>query len=265
MSRTTTTPSSSPTAAPAETPRRPAPKLRCVHRWIEAQASREPEAVALTAAGASITYAELNAQANRLARRLRALGVGPEMLVGLCLPRSTDMVVALLAVLKAGGAYVPLDPSYPAERLAFLLEDVRVSVLLTHSDLVNRLPSTSAEVVALDRDREGMGEADAGDLPGGAGLDNLAYVIYTSGSTGKPKGAMIHHHGLSNYIAWSTRAYAIAQGQGAPVHSSIAFDLTVTGAFGPARRWASRSTCSMRGWAWSNSARPSAGSATTAS
>src|SRR5262249_30818113 len=154
------------------------------------------------------------------------------VLVGLCLDRSPEMVAALLAVLKAGGAYVPLDPAYPPDRLAFLLEDAGAPVLLTQSGLLGRLPATSAAVVALDLDRDGDEGAD-GDVPGGAGLDNLAYVIYTSGSTGRPKGAMVHHRGLANYLAWATRAYAVHQGQGAPVHSSIAFDLTVTSLLAP--------------------------------
>ena len=127
--------------------RRSAARLLCVHRLIEAQAERTPEAVALRCAGESLTYDELNARANRLARRLRALGVGPEILVGLCLRRSPAMVVGLLAVLKAGGAYLPLDPDYPAERLAFMLEDARTPVLLTESELVCRLPF----IVCLDR------------------------------------------------------------------------------------------------------------------
>jgi amino acid adenylation domain-containing protein len=218
---------------PPETTRPPAAEPRCVHRWIEARATRAPETVALTCSGESLTYRELNARSNRLARRLRTLGVGPEVLVGLCTTRSLDLVAALLAVLKAGGAYVPLDPAYPPGRLAFMLKDASVPVLLTESDLLGHLPATSAEVVALDLDRDWIEEADGSDLPGGAGLDNLAYVIYTSGSTGRPKGAMIHHLGLANYLGWATRAYAVHQGEGAPVHSSIAFDLTVTSLLAP--------------------------------
>src|SRR5271157_4188665 len=131
-----------------------AARLLCVHRLIEAQVERTPEAEALCSAGESLTYAQLNARANRLARRLRALGIGPEILVGLCVRRSTAMVVGLLAVLKAGGAYVPLDPDYPADRLAFMLDDARTPVLVTESELVNRLPSSSASIVCLDREWE---------------------------------------------------------------------------------------------------------------
>jgi amino acid adenylation domain-containing protein len=222
-----------PSGRPPETTRPPATEPRCVHRWIEARAARAPDTVALICSGESLTYGELNARANRLARRLRALFVGPEVLVGICITRSLDMVAALLAVLKAGGAYVPLDPAYPPGRLAFMLKDASVPVLLTQSDLLGHLPAASAKVIALDVDRDWIEEADDGDLPGGAGLDNLAYVIYTSGSTGRPKGAMIHHRGLANYLAWATRAYAVHQGEGAPVHSSVAFDLTVTSLWAP--------------------------------
>jgi amino acid adenylation domain-containing protein len=143
------------------------------------------------------------------------------------------MVVGLLAVLKAGGAYLPLDPAYPAERLAFMLDDSQASVLLTEEEQLGRLLVASALVVCLDRDREKIaGESDR-NVPGGATLHNLAYVIYTSGSTGRPKGAMIQHVGLANYLGWCARAYDVATGQGAPVHSSISFDLTITALLAP--------------------------------
>jgi amino acid adenylation domain-containing protein len=187
----------------------------------------------VTCAGESLTYAELNERANRLARRLLALGVGPEVLVGLCAGRSPAMVVGLLAVLKAGGAYVPLDPAYPADRLAFMIDDARTPVLLTEPRHRDILPVTEASIVDLDGDGQAFASEPGDNLPGGAGLDNLAYVIYTSGSTGRPKGAMIHHRGLANYLAWAARAYAVHRGEGAPVHSSIAFDLTVTALLAP--------------------------------
>jgi amino acid adenylation domain-containing protein len=197
------------------------------------QGQRRPAAVAVRAAGESLTYSELNARANRLARRLRALGVGPEVLVGVCASRSTAMVVGLLAILKAGGAYVPLDPNYPADRLAFMLGDARVSVVLTQENLLERLPDAPAPVICLDRELEAVASEPDDDLPAGATLDNLAYVIYTSGSTGRPKGAMIHHRGLANYLAWCVRAYRLPEGAGAPVHSSISFDLTITSLLAP--------------------------------
>ncbi len=197
------------------------------------QAERAPGATALTCAGQSLTFSQLNARADRLAHRLRAMGVGPEVLVALCARRSASMVVGLLAVLKAGGAYVPLDPAYPAERLAFMLGDAQASVLLSQADLLDRLPATAASLVCIDRDWKSIEREPDLNLAGGAGLENLAYVIYTSGSTGRPKGAMIDHLGLANYLSWCAKAYAVPEGEGAPVHSSISFDLTITALLAP--------------------------------
>jgi amino acid adenylation domain-containing protein len=216
-----------------ETARRSPSKLRCVHRWIELQAERNPAAIALSSASETLTYAQLNARANQLAHLLRNQGVGPEVLVGLCIARSPAMVVGLLAVLKAGGGYVPLDPAYPTERLAFMVDDARTSVLLTQADLLARLPGISASVICLDRDWRSIERESDKNLTGGAGLENLAYVIYTSGSTGRPKGAMINHLGLSNYLSWCVKAYAVPGGAGAPLHSSISFDLTITALLAP--------------------------------
>ncbi len=170
-----------------------------IHRAIEAQAARTPDAVAVAHAGRSLTYRELNGRANRLARKLRALGVGPESRVGLGVERSDGMVVGLLGILKAGGAYVPLDPGYPAERLEFLLADASIEVLVTQSGSEARMPPGSARVVRVD-DLEDS-PADAEDLPGGSGPDHAAYVIYTSGSTGRPKGVTVSHRNLARSTA----------------------------------------------------------------
>src|SRR5206468_8574512 len=132
-----------------------------------------------------LTYRVLDAKANRLAHYLRRLGVGPEVLVGICVERSLEMVVGLLGILKAGGAYVPMDPAYPKERPAFILQDTQAPVLLAQSSLLANLPSHKAQVLLLDRP---LPDAPPGELPGRATADNLAYVIYTSGSTGQPKG-----------------------------------------------------------------------------
>ncbi|MGK3966667.1 amino acid adenylation domain-containing protein [Sorangium sp. So ce118] len=209
------------------------PSDELVHELFEAQAERTPEAVAVVFGAQSLTYRELNRRANQLAHHLRSLGVGPEVLVGLCVERSLDMVVGLLGVLKAGGAYVPLDPSYPEERLRFIIEDTGAPVLLTQQHLAARLERQGVRSLCLDTPRE-LIERENSDNPGRKGTpENLAYVIYTSGSTGKPKGVMIPHRGLVNYLSFCVEAYRVPEGHGALVHSSIGFDLTITGLYAP--------------------------------
>jgi amino acid adenylation domain-containing protein/non-ribosomal peptide synthase protein (TIGR01720 family) len=209
------------------------PRAACVHALFEEQVRRTPEALAVLHEGVALRYRELNERANQLARRLRALGVGPETVVGLCLERRPELVVGLLGILKAGGAYLPLDPTYPAERLAFMLRDARVPVLVTLERIADELPSQGEQLVCLDADEEALAHEDTSnpEVPVTAG--NLAYVLYTSGSTGRPKGAMIEHRGVVNYLSWCTDAYRVAEGSGAPVHSSISFDLTVTSLLSP--------------------------------
>ncbi|HVH12051.1 MAG TPA: AMP-binding protein, partial [Longimicrobium sp.] len=148
--------------------------------------------------------------------------------VALCMERGPEMMVAVLGILKAGGAYVPLDPAYPAERLAYMLEDSGARVLLTHSSLAHRLPAGTAAVVCVDADAEAIARESAARPRVAVGADHLAYVIYTSGSTGRPKGVAMHHRGVSNYIHWGIRYYGADRGNGAPVFSSMAVDLTVT-------------------------------------
>ncbi|HEY4575564.1 MAG TPA: AMP-binding protein, partial [Thermoanaerobaculia bacterium] len=171
-----------------------------LHGWIEEQARRTPEAVAVELEGSRLTYAELDREANRLARHLRRLGVAPDVLVGLAMERSLSMVVGVLAVLKAGGAYVPLDPEYPKERLTHMLEDSRVPVLLTQESLLDRLPEHQARVVAVDRDAAAIAAESGEPVDSGATPGNLAYVIYTSGSTGRPKGVQIPHSAVVNFL-----------------------------------------------------------------
>ncbi|HEX9940303.1 MAG TPA: amino acid adenylation domain-containing protein, partial [Longimicrobium sp.] len=205
------------------------PADRCIHQLFEGQARQSPDAVALLFEGASLTYRELDERANRLARHLVRLGARPEARVGICLERSVELMVAILGVMKAGAAYVPMDPGHPAERLAYVLEDSGVEVLLTQEKLRGRLPVLGGvRVVSVDGERGRVAAESPEALETGVTSENLAYVIYTSGSTGRPKGVAMHHRGVCNYIHWGVRAYGAAQGSGAPVFTSMAVDLTVT-------------------------------------
>jgi len=206
-----------------------------VHRMIEDQASRTPDAVAVAVAadGRSLTYRRLNAQANRLARRLRALGVGPEVLVGLCASRSPDMLVALLGVLKAGCAYVPLDPHFPADRLAFMIADAKAPLLITEERLRGALPKDAARVVCIDSDRAAIEEESDADLAGDPDPTNLAYVIYTSGTTGRPKGVQVPHAALANLLASMRRILGIAADDALLAVTTLSFDIAALELFLP--------------------------------
>ncbi|MEP6486691.1 amino acid adenylation domain-containing protein [Microcoleus vaginatus GB2-A3] len=209
------------------------PKDKCIHHLFEAQVERTPDAVAVVYEDKQLTYRELNARANQLAHYLQKLGVGPEVLVAIFVERSLEMMVGLLGILKAGGAYVPLDPAYPKERLAFMLSDSQVSVLLTQEKLLTGLPEQGALAICLDTGWGLISQESEENLNSGVNAANLAYIIYTSGSTGKPKGTMIVHQGLVNYLSWCIKTYAVADGVGSPVHSSIGFDATITSLFSP--------------------------------
>jgi amino acid adenylation domain-containing protein len=201
-----------------------------LHRLVEQQARRSPDAEAVRCGGRSLSYQELDRRATALARRLRALGVGPDVPVGVFLERCLDLTVALLGVLKAGGCYVPLDPGYPPERLALLLADVAPAVLLTQTRLASRLPQHGAHTLCLgDGGAEGNGAPlDAGLTPG-----NLAYVIYTSGSTGRPKGAMNSHAGICNRLLWMQQAYRLTQADTVLHKTPVGFDVSVWELFWP--------------------------------
>jgi amino acid adenylation domain-containing protein len=201
-----------------------APLERTVHELFAEQVRRRPAAVAVSEDGESLTFAELNARANRLAHHLRALGVGPDVPVGVCLNRSAVAVAAVLAVLKAGGAYVPLDPSYPRERLAFLLEDTAAPVLVTAARHLASLPGAAGrQRVVLDRDRESIEAQSAADPESGAGPDSLAYVIYTSGSTGRPKGVAVSHRSVVRLVR-RTNFANLSAGETWLQFAPIAFD-----------------------------------------
>ncbi|MFF3334796.1 non-ribosomal peptide synthase/polyketide synthase [Streptomyces sp. NPDC002888] len=193
-----------------------------------AQVARTPDAVAVVVDGEEVSFAELDARANRLAHYLLGQGVGAESLVGVCLPRGLDAVVAILAVWKAGAAFVPIDPSYPVERISFMLADSGAVLTLTDEEVLDELPAGRARLVAVDSALTAM---QLSTLPVAApevsvSADGLAYVIYTSGSTGRPKGVAVPHGALANYALWAVGSYETAGG--APLHSSLAFDLTVT-------------------------------------
>ena len=207
--------------------RRDYPKDRTIHQIFEAEVARAPDHVAVVSGEEQLSYRQLNERANRLAHYLRKLGVGPEVLVGICVERSLEMVVGLLGVLKAGGAYVPLDPAYPKERLAFMLEDSRVPVLITQKSLIERLPTPNATVLCLDRDwGEISSESQDNPLPLNT-PDNLAYVIYTSGSTGIPKGALIEHYNVVRLFRATSSWFHFSPNDVWTLFHSYAFDFSV--------------------------------------
>nr|MDZ8289085.1 amino acid adenylation domain-containing protein [Nostoc sp. ChiSLP01] len=211
------------------------PQDLCIHQLFEEQVQRTPDAVAVVFEDQQLTYHQLNCRANQLAHYLRSLGVGAEVLVGICVERSLEMVVGLLGILKAGGAYVPLDPEYPIDRLRFMLEDSQVSVLLTQQRLVEQLPQHQAQLVCLDTDSPLISQFSQDNVIAfgkatsiaDVQATNLAYVIYTSGSTGQPKGVLIAHQGLVNLVFWHKRAFKITSLDKATQLASTAFDAAV--------------------------------------
>jgi amino acid adenylation domain-containing protein len=202
----------------------PFPQDTCIHQLIAAQVERTPKAIAVICEDRQLTYRELDDRANQLAHQLQTLGVCPEVLVGISLDRTTEMLVAILGVLKAGGAYVPIDPTYPQERIAFMLADAQVSVLLTQSHLLAQLPQTPARVVFLDRDPT---PASTGKPPDRATPANLAYVIYTSGSTGNPKGVQVPHQGVVNFLTAMQQQPGITAGDVLLSVTTLSFDIAV--------------------------------------
>lgn len=196
----------------------------CVHELFEKQVARDPKAVAVQYLDQTMSYEELNSRAEQIARHLRSRGVRPGALVGVCAPRCPDLVASLLACWKAGAAYVPLDPTYPPERLRFMVEDSHISCVLTMSAQADLFDDRVSAILLDSAWADHAEDLEARPVDPSA----LAYVMYTSGSTGKPKGAMITHRGLVNYLWWAIKAYRVQAGCSVPVHSSIAFDLTVT-------------------------------------
>ncbi|MBI1390808.1 MAG: amino acid adenylation domain-containing protein [bacterium] len=212
--------------------RAPLPEPLLIHQHIEEQARRTPEANALELDEVTVTYDELNRSANRLARYLRSTGVGVESRVGVCLERSFEMLIALLAVWKAGGAYVPLDPDYPQDRLSFMLDDSRVAAVITMSRHLDRLPE-SGRYICLDEESAKLDSLADTDLPPVQTPDNLAYVIYTSGSTGIPKGVMNAHRGVCNRLLWGQTMFPLTPRDRVVQKTPFSFDVSVWELFWP--------------------------------
>lgn len=203
------------------------PQGQCIHQMFEAQVERTPDAPAVVYKDRRLTYGELNRRANQVAHYLRVRGVGPEVLVGICLKRSVEMVVGALGILKAGGAYLPLDPTYPPERLSFLLQDSAVSLLITQQHLVENLPQQDVEILSLDWRGSNIAQQSTENCENVASAGNLAYVIYTSGSTGSPKGVEITHANLLNLVLWHQSAFEVTPEDKASVLASVGFDAAV--------------------------------------
>lgn len=209
------------------------PKDRCIQGMFEEQVERTPQAIAVELEGKRLTYSELNERANQLAYYLRGMGVGPDSLVGVCMERSLEMVVALYGVLKASGAYVPIDPEYPEERIAFMLEDAHVPVLLSQRSVAEQLPQGDWKLVCLDRDWDEIGTGNTANPSRTVSAGNLAYMIYTSGSTGRPKGAMNTHGGISNRLLWMQDRYGLSESDTVLQKTPFSFDVSVWEFFWP--------------------------------
>ncbi len=209
------------------------PTNQCIHQLLESQVERTPDNIAVIFENKSLTYRELNSRANQVARYLQTLQVGSEVLVGICMERSLEMAIALLGILKAGAAYVPLDPAFPQERLALMLEDSQLSVLLTESDQLAKLPHHQAQVVCLDTDWEKITQYADQNPDSEITPDNLAYTIYTSGSTGKPKGVQVLHRGVVNFLTSMRQTPGLQSSDVLLAVTTISFDIAVLELFLP--------------------------------
>ncbi|HJP95206.1 MAG TPA: amino acid adenylation domain-containing protein [Pyrinomonadaceae bacterium] len=209
------------------TPRGRLNSEKTIDQLFEQQTATTPEAIAVVFGEQRLSYRELNARANKLARHLRRLGVGPEALVAICVERSAEMLVGLLGILKAGGAYVPLDTSYPQERIAFLLDDARVGVLVTQADLLEKISDHNAKVICIDRDWKEIERESDDNLDSVTTPDNAAYVIYTSGSTGWPKGVVVSHHNVLRLFVATRSWFDFSHRDVWTLFHSYAFDFSV--------------------------------------
>jgi len=209
------------------------PRESGLHQLFEVQAARNPEAIAVRFEGESLTYSQLNKSANRLAAHLRSLNVGPDVLVGIYMERGLEMMVALLGILKAGGAYVPLDPTYPQERLAFMVQDAQLPLLLTQQRLVDKLPPHEGQVLCLDADWPTVAQQSEENLPSLTAPHHLAYVIYTSGSTGQPKGVQIPHQAVVNFLTTMADQPGLTAEDRLLAVTTLSFDIAVLELFLP--------------------------------
>ncbi|MCP4001369.1 MAG: amino acid adenylation domain-containing protein, partial [Gammaproteobacteria bacterium] len=200
---------------------------------FETQVSYNGNAIAVSYAGESLTYSELNAQANQLANYLRSKGVGPDTPVGVCVDRSLELVITLLGILKAGGAYVPLDPEYPQQRLTYMLEDADISLLVTQSKLHSSFPDYDIDVFLIDEDWDKLSNEATNNPEQNAGPNNLAYIIFTSGSTGRPKGVLNEHHGIVNRLLWMQEEYKLDATDAVLQKTPFSFDVSVWEFFWP--------------------------------
>ncbi len=203
------------------------PMDKTIHELFEAQAHRTPEAMAVISEDRALTYRELNERANQLARALRKLGVTADLPVGLCLERSPELIVGILGILKAGGCYVPLDPKYPADRLAFMIEDANLSLIVTQQSLVRSLASHPVKLMCLDSDWQTVAQQQGADLNIEASPQQLAYIIYTSGSTGRPKGVMVEHRSVVNHNLHCVEQFRLHPGDRVLQFATINFDTAV--------------------------------------
>lgn len=201
------------------------PKNQCIHQWFESQVELTPDKVAVIFDEQQLTYRELNRRANKLAHYLQKLDVGPEVTVGICLERSLLLVIGLLGILKAGGAYVPLDPAYPRERLAFMLEDSQMPVILTEQNQLDLLPKRQAQVICIDTDQETITQQSDANPASGVTPENLAYIIYTSGSTGNPKGVQIGHRSVVNFLNSMRKQPGLTEKDVLLAVTTISFDI----------------------------------------
>ncbi|MEA5574015.1 non-ribosomal peptide synthetase [Calothrix sp. UHCC 0171] len=219
------------------------PQNKCIHELFEQQVAKTPNAVAVVFENQQLTYQELNNRANQLAHHLQTLGVKPEVLVGICLNRSLEMMVGLLAILKAGGAYVPLDPTYPQERLDYIVSDSGMSILLTTENLLTQLPTHEIKVICIDTQKDEISHHSTNNILSNVQANNLGYVIYTSGSTGKPKGVLVTHQNLVNHSSAIAQKFHLTSSDKVLQFAALSFDVAIEEIF---PSWLSGATVVLR-------------------